>query len=93
MRAEQPDTPEPPDRRISWSIYLLVTAGFGVILGGLAPWGVLPVLFGGAWFWVALLLGGAGGRVVNLVHPRYERTAGRWRAFYDFLLKQLPPPD
>lgn len=93
MRAEQPDTPEPPDRRISWSIYLLVTAGFAVIFGGLAPMGLFPVLSGGAGFWVALFLGGATGLVVNLVRPRYERTAGKWRAFYDFLLKQVPPPD
>jgi hypothetical protein len=28
---------------------------------------------------------------VNLVRPRY--ATGRWRAFYDFLLRQLPPPD
>jgi hypothetical protein len=31
--------------------------------------------------------------VVNLVRPRYERTAGRWRSLYDFLLKQMSPPD
>jgi hypothetical protein len=30
---------------------------------------------------------------VNLVRPNYEKSAGRWRSFYDFLLKQLPPPD
>ena len=90
---EHPDKPEPPDRRISWSIYLLVTSGFCVICAGLAPMGLFFVLSGGAGFWIALLLGVATGLVVNLVRPRYERTAGRWRSFYDFLLKQLPPPD
>jgi hypothetical protein len=93
MPVEQPETPEDPDRRINWSIYLLVTAGFVVIFGGLAPMGVFPILSGGVGFWIALLLGGATGLVVNLVRPRYERTAGRWRSFYDFLLEQLPPPD
>jgi hypothetical protein len=54
---------------------------------------ILPILSGGAWFWVALVLGGVIAVVVNLIRPRYETTVGRWRAFYDCLLRQLPPPD
>ena len=93
MRVEQPDAPEPPDRRINFSIYLLVTVGYGVILLLLVSWGLIPVLPGGRWFWIALLLGGATGLIVNRLRPRYEGTAGKWRSFYDFLLRQLPPPD
>ncbi len=59
----------------------------------LAPWCLLPMLSGGAWFLVAIALGGATALVVNLLRPRYEDAVGRWRAFYDFLLRQMPPPD
>ena len=93
MDAEDPGAPEPPDRRISWSIYLVATIPFCVVLAGLAVSRVLPVLSGGNGFWIALLLGGATGEVLNRVRPRYEKSARNWRAFYDFLLKQLPPPD
>jgi len=93
MRTEHPDTPEPPNRRIGWSISVLALAVPCLLCGVLAPLGLLPFLSGGSWFWVALIFGGAIALVVNLVRPRYESTAGRWRAFYDFLLRQLPPPD
>jgi len=91
MHVEHPDTPEGPDPRISWSICVLVMAGFCLICGALAPSGLF--LSGGAWFFIALVLGGATALIVNRVRPRYERTVGRWRSFYDFLLKQMPPPD
>jgi hypothetical protein len=82
-----------PESRISWSIYLMAAVGFCVIWLVLEPWGFFPALPGGALFWVALVFGVVTGFVVNLVRPRYACTAGRWRSFYDFLLKQLPPPD
>jgi len=93
MQVEPPDAPEPPDRRISWSIYVLVMAGFCLIGGGLAPLELFPALFGGAWFCIMLVSGAVMALVVNLVRPRYEGTAGRWRSLYDFLLKQMSPPD
>jgi hypothetical protein len=30
---------------------------------------------------------------INLLRPRYERSDGRTRRIYDFLLRQFPPPD
>ena len=93
MRADHPKAPTPADRRISWSIYLLMSVSFCAALLVLEPWGFLPALPGGAIFWIALAVGGVTGFVVNLVRPRYEISARGWRAFYDFLLKQLPPPD
>ena len=93
MHVEHPDTPEPQNRRVGWSIYVLAMAVSCLICGGFAPWGLFPALSGGAWFWIAGVLGGATALVVNLVRPRYERAVGKWRSFYDFLLKQMPPPD
>jgi uncharacterized membrane protein len=93
MHPEYSDAPESPDSRINWSIYTLALASFCLIGGLLAPWGILPALSGGWWFGIAVALGVAVAIVVNLARPRYEKTTGRWRAFYDFLLKQMPPPD
>jgi hypothetical protein len=62
-----------------------------LISGALATFGFSALLSGGAWFWIALVFGSATTVVVNLVRPRYESAVGRWRAFYDFLLEQLPP--
>jgi hypothetical protein len=93
MSAKHPDAPEPPNDRISWSIYALALAVSGLLCGTLASVGVLPFLAGGTWFWVALVCGGATALVANLVQPRYENTVGWWRVFYDFLLRQMPPPD
>jgi hypothetical protein len=64
-----------------------------LICVALAPWGLFPALSGRAWFWVAIVLGGAIALVVNLLRLRYEDAVGKWRSFYDFLLKQMPPPD
>ncbi len=81
------------DSRISWSIYLMTAASLclaGLLLqsSGLFPW--LPEV---GLFWVALISGGVLGFIVNLIRPRYESATGDWRAFYGFLLRQLPPPD
>ncbi len=93
MNDELPDKPEPPDRRINWSIWMLVTASFALLGGGLAPLRLWPSVPGKAWFWVALALGAVTSVVVNLARPRYESSSGKWRSFYDFLLRQMPPPD
>jgi hypothetical protein len=93
MSVARPDVSEPPDGRISWSIYALALVFSCLICAMLAPFGIFPFLAGGAWFWIALVLGAATAVVVNVIRPRYESAAGRWRTFYDFLLKQLPPAD
>jgi hypothetical protein len=93
MHVENPNEPKPPDSQINWSIYFLATALMTLFWGGFVPLGFLPHLPGGAGFWVGIGLGGITGLIVNRVRPRYERTTGRWRSFYDFLLKQLPPVD
>jgi hypothetical protein len=93
MRADHPETPKQPDRQISWSIYLALSVSFCMICLALQPWELFPVVPGGGLYWIALGFGAVTGFVVNRVRPRYVSTAGRWRSFYDFLLKQLPPPD
>jgi hypothetical protein len=93
MSVKHPDIPEPPNRRIGWSIYMLSLVVSGLVCGVLAPFRLSPFLSGGMWFWVAVGFGFAAALVVNLIRPRYESAVGRWRAFYDFLLKQLPPPE
>jgi len=64
-----------------------------LVCAALAPWGLFSAMSGGAWFWVAIALGGATTLLVNLLRPRYENSVGKWRSFYDFLLRQMPPPD
>ena len=41
----------------------------------------------------AIALGRVLAVVVNLLGSRYETTTGGWRAFYNFLLRQLPQRD
>jgi hypothetical protein len=89
MPSEPPDLPEPPDRGIKWSIYVLGLASFCLVGGGAAPFLHLPGR--GTCFWIAVFLGAAIGFVVNLLRPLYDRAVGRWRTFYDFLLRQMPP--
>jgi hypothetical protein len=91
MHTKNSDTQEQPDSRISWSIYLIAAGSLCLIGLLLESWGLFPDLPHGGLFWVALVVGGITGFIVNLVRPRY--ATGRWRAFYDFLLRQLPPPD
>ncbi len=91
MKPEDQEAPEPPDSRINWTVYTLVLAAFCLLGGMLAPLRVLPWLSGKAWFGVAVLAGAVVALLVNVSRPRYE--TGRWRSFYDFLLRQMPPPD
>jgi len=91
MRTENPDKKEQPDSRISWSIYLLAAVSLIVIGLALGSFGLFPALPHGGLFWLSLGFGAAAGFILNLIRPRY--STGRWRAFYDFLLRQLPPPD
>lgn len=93
MSLQHHDTPGSPEGPIGWSIYVLALATSGLICGGLAPMELLPALSGGAWFSAALVLSTTTALMVNFVRPRYGDQKGRWRAFYDFLLRQLPPPD
>ena len=93
MSAKHSDIPEPPNRRIGWSIYVLSVFVSGLICGALALFRHFTFLSGGMWFGVATAFGCMIAIVVNLVRPRYERTSGWWQAFYDFLLRQLPSPD
>jgi len=93
MSTKHSDVPEPPNRRIGWSIYMLSVFVSGLICGALALFRNFAFLSGGMWFGVAIIFGCVIAIVVNLVRPRYESTSGWWRAFYDFLPRQLPPPD
>jgi hypothetical protein len=85
--------PEPPNRRVGWSIYFHSLVFACLICGLLAPFRLVPFVSGKSWFFVAIGLGCVSAVVVNFLRPRYESATGRWRAFYDYLLKQLPPPD
>ncbi len=91
MPTEAPESPEPPDRRINWSIYILTLIVAGLVGGGVAP--ILHLPGHAIWFLAAAFLGVAAGFVVNRLRPGYDQAAGWWKSFYDFLLKQMPPPD
>lgn len=93
MCDEHQEPPEPTNRRVGWSIYGASMLAACLVCAGLAPWGLIPVLSGGAWFGVAIALGAATALALNLLRPRYENAVGKWRSFYDFLLRQMPPPD
>lgn len=85
--------PESPNRRISWSVRLLAILSSVLIFGLLAPSRLLPLISTTGIFLVALISGIFVALVVNLLRPPYETCSHHWRAFYDFLLRQLPPPD
>ena len=92
MRADDSETSKPSDRRLSWSICLVAALGFLVVYLMLDAWEFFPAMAIDG-FWISLGFGGLTGLVVNLLRPRYASTSGRWRAFYNFMLRQLPPPD
>jgi hypothetical protein len=83
---------EPPNRRISWSITLLAMFPSFLVFGLLAP-RLLLITSGLGIFLIAFIFGTIGGLVVNSLRPPYQSCSHRWRRFYDFLLRQLPPPD
>jgi hypothetical protein len=93
VKYEQRHEAESPDRRISWSIALL--AGFlsCLIFGLLASSRLLAITSALGIFLIALISGVGVALVVNLLRPPYETCPQHWRAFYDFLLRQLPSPD
>ena len=93
MRTKHQDAPEPLNRRVGWSIYGAAMLASCLICAVLASWGFFPVLSGGTWFGIAVAVGGVIALVVNFLRPRYETAVGKWRSFYDFLLRQMPPPD
>lgn len=92
MPTKRLNTCDPPEHRISWSIYTLAVVIFGLLGTAVVTSDVLSSLFGGAWFWIALVLGGTV-LVINLTRPSYENAGEGWRYFYDVLLRQMGPPD
>jgi hypothetical protein len=88
-----PKDQDPPNSRVGWSIYLLSNVVACIICGPLAVSRFAPFLSGKSWFFVAIGFGCVFAAIFNSLRPHYEAATGRWRAFYDFLLKQLPPPD
>jgi hypothetical protein len=84
---------ETPDHRINWSIYVLVLAPSALIGGLLAPANFMPMIPAHIWPWFVLGFGCFIAFILNILRPRYQETTGRWRKFYDFLLRQLPPSD
>lgn len=89
---EPPETPEPEDSRLNWSIWLVVTICFALVGGFLCPW-LLPSVRGGTSFGLVTALGSLAAVLVNRLRPRYEQSTGGWRSFYDFLLRQMSLPD
>jgi predicted exporter len=84
---------ESPNRRISWSITLLSSFLSCLIFGLFASSRLLAITSGLGVFLIAVISGVVLALVVNLLRPSYESCPQRWRAFYDFLLRQVPPPD
>lgn len=70
MDAKHPDLPEPPNRRVDWSIYLVSVAVSGLVCGILAPFHLLPFLADGMRFGVAIGFGCVLAVIVNLLRPR-----------------------
>ena len=93
MKVNYPNTMDAPDARIRWSLTVLTMACVCPAFGVVAVLGVFPVLSGGGWFWIGLLFGGATASVLDRVRPPCETATGRWKSSYQFLLKQMPPPD
>lgn len=87
MFPEQQNEHEHPDRKIRWSVYTAVLAAFGLVGGFAAP------LLGPFAFVAAILFGALTALLLNFVRPPYDGAVGGWKSLYEFLLKQMPPPD
>jgi hypothetical protein len=81
---------EPPNKRISWSIYALSMCITGLLCGLTIV--SFPVHKTHA-FWISFGIGSSVAPIVNLLRPKYENTGRFWKPIYEFLLKQMPPPD
>lgn len=81
-----------PDRRINLSITLISSLLSCLILRLFAS-RLLAITSALGIFLIAAIAGVVIALVVNLLRPPYESCSKRWRPFYDFLLRQLPPPD
>ena len=92
VKHQQRDGAESPNRRLSRPITLLVMFPSCLVFGLLAS-RLLPLASTLSIFFVAVVSGRVASYVVNLVRPPYETCPHHWRAFYDFLLRQLSPPD
>lgn len=81
----------PPDKRIIWALFTLITALLCFATGG-----IVPILFSGLGaipFWVALMLGVSISFVINCLRPNYSEAGRFWKSICEFLLKQMSPPD
>ena len=92
MKHQQRDGAESPNRRLSLPITLLVMFPSCLIFGLLAS-RLLPLTSTLSILFVAVVSGRVASYVVNLVRPPYETCSHHWRAFYDFLLRRVSPPD
>lgn len=84
---------ETANSRLNWSVVYASVPVIGVA-GAVLVMHRPPIIASKA----ILLLAAVGVGIVvslsiNLLRPRYERSDGRTRRIYDFLLRQFPPPD
>ncbi len=92
VKHQRRDDAESPNRRISWSITILAMFPLCLTFGLLAP-RLLPLTSTLGIFLITVISGLLAALVVNLLRRPYETCPHHWRVFYDFLLRQLPPPD
>jgi len=93
MSDSQNDCSWRPYKKLNWSIFTLLCAAFGLLAGVLAPMKIHKLDLGKNWFWVALGAALITALIINLLRPKYKAAHGFWKPFYEFLLKQMPPPD
>ena len=82
---------EKANSRLNWSVAFVGAAVIGIV--GAVVVTQYPVVEPKKLLLLVISVGIFGIALVNWLRPRYERSAGRTRRFYDFLLRQFPRPD
>jgi hypothetical protein len=83
---------EKTNSRLNWSVVYVGAAVIGIV-GAIVVAHKRPVVHPKRLLLVVISAGIFGILLINWLRPRYERSTGRTKRFYDFLLRQFPPPD
>lgn len=80
------------DKRISWAVFVILSAIAGLV-GGVLAVSELYLKLGKNWFWVLLGFVFVLRLIINRLRPKYENAGNFLEKIYCFLVKQFPMVD